>query len=394
MDMPVLLAAGYVLGPLPAGLIAFAGYIDLREFRGEIGLQRALFNRSQTSLSVMAAATLFIAVGGTASVEPGSGLAALAAVGVDCVVNYGLVAVIMALHERLSPKVSLSRLHLGSVLSFGTTYACFGLMSLLLAVVYAAIGGWGLLLFAMPLVLARQAWSSGQQLTLAETRLTIRGDALANAADRVAEERRDERLSVAAGLHDDVLPPIFKVHLMGQVLRQELASGQLLAMEEDLPALIQATDEAREVVREQIRSLRSSALGVHGLARTLQLLLRQLELESATTFEREIEDVKATPVVELLAYQVGREALRNAMRHAGASTIRVALRRDGDSMRLMIEDDGRGFIPYLVDHHTHHGLALMRERVELAGGALGIDSAEGKGTRITVRLPRVDTLQS
>jgi hypothetical protein len=46
----------------------------------------------------------------------------------------------------------------------------------------------------------------------------------------MVSERRDERLSIAAGLHDDVMPPLFRVHLLGQVLRQELATGQLLAM--------------------------------------------------------------------------------------------------------------------------------------------------------------------
>ena len=61
---------------------------------------------------------------------------------------------------------------------------------------------------------------------------------------------------MAAGLHDEVLPPLFKVHLMGQVLRQDLASGRLLALEEDLPALLGATENASDNMRELIRSLR------------------------------------------------------------------------------------------------------------------------------------------
>ena len=56
----------------------------------------------------------------------------------------------------------------------------------------------------------------------------------------------------AAGLHDDLLPRLFRVHLLGQVLRQQLATGQLLAMEDDLPTLIRATEEASETAQSQI----------------------------------------------------------------------------------------------------------------------------------------------
>jgi signal transduction histidine kinase len=394
MDMPVLLAAGYLLGPLPAGLIAFAGYVDLREFRGQIGIERALFNRSQTSLSVMAATGVFVLLGGSTNIVPGAAIAALVAVGIDCVVNFGLVAGVISLHDGVPPGLSLSRLRLGSVFAFSMTYGCFGLLSLLLSEVYGVLGAWGLLLFVIPLVLARQALASAEQLETTKKRLVLQSSELSKATDRVADERRDERLSVAAGLHDDVLPPILKVHLLGQVLRQELASGQLLALEEDLPALIEATDIASDTVRGQIRSLRDSALGTQGLAKTLQLLLRQLELESASTFVAEIEDVSATPVVELLAYQAGREALRNAIHHADASSIRVVLAADDDTMRLVVEDDGQGFVPYLVNESKHHGLALMRERIGLAGGALQIETAVGSGTRITIRLPLTDPIQT
>lgn len=392
MDMPVLLAAGYVLGPIPAGLVAVAGYVDVRELRGEITVERAMFNRAQTSLSVMAATGVFSLVGTPADRWPAAPLAALAAVGIDCIVNYVMVASVMVLHERVPPRASLGRLRLGSLAAFAATYFCFGLLSLLLAEVYVLVGAWGLLLFATPLVLARQALATSQKLDGAERRLGIQTQALRQASDRLADERRDERLTIAAELHDDVLPPLFRVHLLGQVLRQQLATGQLLAMEDDLPALIRATDEASEVLREQIRSLRSSPLGTHGLSRTLLLLVRQLAMESNVTFQEEIDEVRATPVVELLAYQIAREALRNAIQHSQAAFIRLLLLREEDRFRLVVEDDGCGFMPNQVDESRHFGIALMRERVDLAGGVLQIDSAPGGGTRLVVRLPLTDPI--
>jgi signal transduction histidine kinase len=387
LDMPILLAAGYLLGPIPAGIIAFAGYIDVRELRHAISLERALFNRSQTSLSVMAATAVFSAIADDVGTLPGAALGAFAAVGIDCVVNYAMVGGIMALSEGVSPRISMARLRLGSILDFVATYGSFGLLSILLAQAYETVGPWTLLLFAMPIVLARQAFSHGQSLEGATSRLSVQSRALQDVDNRILDERRDERLTIAAGLHDDVLPPLFKVHLMGQVLRQELSTGRLLAMEDDLPELLRATDEASGTIRTLIRDLRLSPLGAGGLAHTLHLLVRDLESETEMALLAELEDARATPVIELLTYQVAREALRNALRHSKGSSVHVALWRDSEVIRLLVEDDGCGFTPGAVDQARHFGLALMRERVELAGGILQLDSSPGKGTRVLARLP-------
>jgi signal transduction histidine kinase len=277
--------------------------------------------------------------------------------------------------------------HDGSPLEFIAEYTCFGLLALLLAVVFMAAGNWGVVSFLVPLFLARQMFVRGRRV------LTIRGiaDAKARAflevSERIADERRDERLGIAADLHDEVLPPLYKVHLMGQVLRQDLAGGRLLALEDDLPELLAATDGASDALRLLIRDLRKSPLGTDGLAGTLRLLVRHLQTECNARLVAEIEDVAASPLVQLLAYQVAREALRNAIRHADANIISVRLTGDGPAIRIAIEDDGRGFIVSEVNESSHFGLQLMRERVELAGGVLTVDSRLGAGTRVAARLP-------
>jgi signal transduction histidine kinase len=387
LDMPVLLAAGYVLGPIPAGVIAVAAFVDLREFRGQIGLERALFNRAQTSLSVVAATLVYFWIGETVGLLA---VAAVAAVMVDSVLNFGMIAGVMILAEGVPTRASLLRLRFGSLVVFAGTYACFGLLSLLLAEVYSAAGWWALVLFVTPLVLARQAMSNAHRLDRSERRLEIQASALRDVSDQMVKERREERLSLAAGLHDEVMPPLFRVHLLGQVLRQEMTTGQLLAMEDDLPNLLRATDDARETVREQIRGLRESSLGTEGLSRTLRLLVRQLECESHVRFMVDVNDVSSTPVVELLAYQVGREALRNAMRHSGASRVMVSLEQTDEWLTLTIRDDGIGFVEGDVNESAHFGVALMRERVTLAGGRLSINSGRGLGTTVTVQFPAPD----
>jgi signal transduction histidine kinase len=387
LDMPVLLSVGYLFGPIVAGAVAFVAYIDPRELRGETPFVKGLFNRAQTSLSVMAATGIFVVVVRGGDGWPIAILAAFLAVGTDCLVNYGTVVGVLSLHERISPLEGLSRLYVGSLPEFVLTYASFGLLSLMLAEVYESVGAWSLLVFVIPVVLARQAFVGSKRLANASRRLETQAEALRDVASTMADERREERLSLAAGLHDEVLPPLFKVHLLGQVLRQDLASGRLLALEEDVPTLLGATEAASESTRTLIRSLRDSSLGARGLAETLRLLVRYMEAEATAKISLRCEPVAGTPLMQLLAYQVAREALRNALRHSKASEVLISvLDRDG-ALRITVEDDGIGFEPESVDRHTHFGLALMRERIEIAGGVLHVDSRAGEGTRILVRLP-------
>ncbi len=236
-------------------------------------------------------------------------------------------------------------------------------------------------------LLARQAFAGHKRLASAVRRLDTQAEALRDVAASVADERREERLSLAAGLHDEVLPPLFKVHLMGQVLRQDLASGRLLALEEDLPALLGATENASESMRELIRSLRDSP-SVREVCPRLSgswcgIWNVSQRLESRLSCER----VGGTPLIQLLAYQVAREAIRNALRHARASEVTILVVDSEGNLRITVEDDGIGFEPESVDQQVHFGLALMRERIEIAGGVLYVDSRLGEGTRIIARLP-------
>jgi two-component system sensor histidine kinase DegS len=67
--------------------------------------------------------------------------------------------------------------------------------------------------------------------------------------------------------------------------------------------------------------------------------------------------------------------------------VRISLSDVGDSVRLVIEDDGVGFEPLAVDESSHFGLQLMRERVELAGGTFHLEASVDRGTRVTVVVP-------
>ena len=90
---------------------------------------------------------------------------------------------------------------------------------------------------------------------------------------------------------------------------------------------------------------------------------------------------------QLLAYQVIREALNNAVKHARATSIMVKIRSDGGGVQLSVEDDGVGFEKGLVDREAHFGLQLIAERVGAAGGKVLIDSVPGRGTTVVASIP-------
>jgi signal transduction histidine kinase len=174
---------------------------------------------------------------------------------------------------------------------------------------------------------------------------------------------------------------------MGEVLRQDLDAGKLLALEEDIPELRRAADEASTQIRTLIRNLRRASLGVGGLSSTLQLLINDLAARTSAKIEAEIQDIPATPSQQLLIYQVAREALHNAVAHAEAGRISIRLLREEGDARLIVEDDGCGFRLHGVDRDRHFGLQLMAERADQAGALLHIESGAGVGTSVVAKFP-------
>jgi signal transduction histidine kinase len=388
LSLPVLLAAGFLFPVEVAAAIAFVGSTDLRELRRTVSLAHALFNRSQIALSTAAASAVFHVLDTSLSSWPlvlGVAMLALAA---DVLVNWTLVYVALRTLERAGAQTFLRNMSAGNPVSFLSAYISFGLVAVLLALAVDVGGTWGLVAVGIPVLLARQVFVRGMELRDTALLLAEKSRMLLAITERIADERRDERLAVASNLHDDLLPPLYKVHLLGQVIRQDLATGQLLALDEDVPDLVSATEYASVTARSLIRRLRLSPLGADGLAATLKLFVRTLAAEESPRLHAEIHSVGGSPVIELLAYQVAREALRNAVKYSIAQNIWIRLDREGDEMRLRVEDDGIGFEPDLVDDSFHFGLQLIRERVELAGGVFVVDSTPGAGTRIVVRLPR------
>jgi signal transduction histidine kinase len=89
----------------------------------------------------------------------------------------------------------------------------------------------------------------------------------------------------------------------------------------------------------------------------------------------------------LCLYRIAQEALHNAVKHSGATAVRVELATEGSALRLTIDDDGVGFDPRAMRANGSLGLVSMSERARFVHGQLSIESHVHKGTRIEARVP-------
>jgi signal transduction histidine kinase len=199
---------------------------------------------------------------------------------------------------------------------------------------------------------------------------------------RVVEEERDR---IAADMHDDVLQAMAASTLRLQLVREGAGPGHHAVLDR----LVGGLDRSVERLRGLVFELRADALE-DGLARALEHHLAH-DPGSQALAHRIVDDLarQPSPHARLVLYRIAQEALLNVRKHAGASSVEIRLQTDGAAVRMRIGDDGAGFEPGLIDRPSpgHLGLLAMRERAELAGGRLTVDSVPGGGTVVDVWLP-------
>jgi two-component system sensor histidine kinase DegS len=143
-------------------------------------------------------------------------------------------------------------------------------------------------------------------------------------------------------------------------------------------------------VRAMIYDLRPPELSELGLAEAMRNYASEWEARCGikVTGQLDLEDTGFSPMAELAVYRVMQEALQNVHKHAHASAVGLAWQRGDDSWVLHVTDDGMGFdLVKAARHKKSVGLLSMRERAELIGGSLQIQSTPGKGTAVTLLLP-------
>jgi signal transduction histidine kinase len=387
MGFPLLIAVGFLYSPVAAGLVALTGSFDLRELRREVTFLRAVFNRCQVALAVMAASAMFHLIGSATSPLPLLFIAALVAAITDYIVNFGLVAVGGSILYRLRVPVMFERLRVGGLLEFVVGYLGLGAIGVVLCELYLRVQFWAVPTFLVPLIFARQMFFRGRALEEAHKSLQAREQVLEQLSNRMAEERQDERAQIAAYLHDDLAQLLFRLSLQVDIAKRHLRHGSADEVEADLEAIRESKNRTNELVRALIRDLHRSPLGRAGLAEALKSFAADVGGGSGVSFHTDVDDLPLPPPIALLIYHISREAVMNSLKHAGGDNVWINLGQQDDVVVLSIRDDGLGFDSDGPGPEGHYGLNMMRERAQVAGGSFKIESVEGQGTTITASFP-------
>lgn len=221
------------------------------------------------------------------------------------------------------------------------------------------------------------------------------GDLLSIAVERARLFERSARLGaveernrLAREIHDTLAQNLTATGLQIESAEALLEAGS--SPEKVQAALARALSLTRSNLDEARRSvldLRAAPLEGRSLVEALKALVDRWETETgiATRFKAVNGSRPVPPRVEAALYRVGGEALANVARHADARRTTIRLVATPDSISLLVEDDGRGFDPSGVPD-DRHGLVGMRERVEMLGGELRVDSSPGQGTRVEAKI--------
>jgi signal transduction histidine kinase len=208
---------------------------------------------------------------------------------------------------------------------------------------------------------------------------------LAEARRHEGEQAEEERRRIARDLHDSVSQALFSTLL--HVRTAQKALGQIDASEplvQSLGSIADLTRGAQSEMRTLIYELRRDPVE-HGLVDALARHAARVGARDglAVDVRGPNGSLGLRPEVEAQLFAIAREALANVVKHAGASTARISIRRPPGRVVVEIRDDGRGFDP-ASGHPGHFGLESMRSRAAELGGTLTITSARGYGTLVRV----------
>ena len=211
----------------------------------------------------------------------------------------------------------------------------------------------------------------------------------------MAEQR--ERQRIAQVLHDSLQQLLFGLEMDVRQLRRGLPASSEALSEDDhqpnvemLQQMESTLDEAIEETRTLTAELSPPVLREKDLDASLQWLAEHMQERHDLAVEVAGSCSLGSEDLRVLLFQMVRELLFNVVKHADIQEARVAVDEDEEHLAVNVEDDGDGFDAEaaLSDGESGFGLKSVRERLELIGGHLDIESADDDGASVTITVPR------
>jgi PAS domain S-box-containing protein len=199
-----------------------------------------------------------------------------------------------------------------------------------------------------------------------------------------------ERKRIALELHDGIGQSLSAIKFGVESALQSCGKNTPQESREYLNSVVDKLRNAINEVRSISMGLRPSMLDDLGLVATIGWFCREFQsLHPTIRIKKqvELEESEVPDVLKIVVFRILQEALNNIGKHAGASSVSVELTRTDGSLRLVVEDDGRGISSEVLRAGKGLGLGSMKERAKLSCGRLTVDTTHSTGTVVQVVWP-------
>jgi two-component system sensor histidine kinase DegS len=213
--------------------------------------------------------------------------------------------------------------------------------------------------------------------------------------EAIIQAQESERQRLSRQMHDGPAQALSNFILQTEIAMRLFDLNQDQAREE-LENLKQSATKTFKKVRDFIFELRPMMLDDLGLVPTLKRYVEAFKEQNnsdvrlvVTGVERRLESY-----IEVMIFRAIQELMGNAARHSQASKINVFIDITDNNVKVGVEDNGKGFDVNTMLESTGMGVKVIKERVEMLGGYLELDSTLGQGSNITFQIPAGSTSQS
>lgn len=222
-----------------------------------------------------------------------------------------------------------------------------------------------------------------------EERVRERSQELEILSSRLISAQEEERKRIAGDLHDGIGQCLSAVKFIVESSLEQLTGKAPESDLKSLQALIPLLQESSEEVRNIVMNLRPSILDDLGILATIGWFCRQFKAVYAhIRIEEsiEIEEDRIPDSLKTILFRILQESMNNVVKHSRADQIEIRLGGNGDTIDLVVKDNGRGFdtarLKQIAASEKGFGITGMKERAELSGGIFELTSEVGRGTAV------------
>jgi two-component system sensor histidine kinase DegS len=206
--------------------------------------------------------------------------------------------------------------------------------------------------------------------------------------EMMIQAQEAERKHLARQMHDGPAQALSNLILQSEIAMRLFDRDQDMSREELINLKVSATRTFQQI-RDFIFELRPMMLDDLGLAPTVKRYIDAINEQSGSDIQLTITGVerRLEPYLEVMVFRGVQELITNVLRHSQASQTKLQVDLGDANVKVTVDDNGKGFDASILDEGESMGLKLIKDRSEMLGGYMDVESLIGQGTRVTFQIP-------